>query len=195
MVIEDLVLDTSVWQTDELRHHKPTPGDEARAGLNIVEQSLWKAVPHYLHHVSDALKKHTGKPLPLKCTPIRYGSSEERVWFDQDGNSNVTAKIAVIFSGHYYWLLVIMWRLPKHSFHCFSLPISLTESAYEDHQSWDHQCYNRNLVKQQAAALPTQLPARADQPSCTECNVGHSHYIRIEMLVILTEDCIGAGIW
>ncbi|PRQ37840.1 hypothetical protein RchiOBHm_Chr2g0155341 [Rosa chinensis] len=40
-----------------------------------------------------------------------------------------------------------MWRLPKHSFHCFSLTISLTESASEDHQSWDHQCYNRNQVK------------------------------------------------
>ncbi|PRQ31469.1 putative phosphoenolpyruvate carboxylase [Rosa chinensis] len=42
-----------------------------------------------------------------------------------------------------------------------------SESASEDHQSWDHQCYNRNQVKQQAATLPTQLPARANQPSCT----------------------------
>eukprot|EP00262_Sarcandra_glabra_P016940 TRINITY_DN5653_c0_g1_i2.p1 TRINITY_DN5653_c0_g1~~TRINITY_DN5653_c0_g1_i2.p1 ORF type:complete len:242 (+),score=28.49 TRINITY_DN5653_c0_g1_i2:83-808(+) len=49
MLIEDLVREiTSLWQTDELRRHKPTPVDEARAGLHIVEQSLWKAVPHYL---------------------------------------------------------------------------------------------------------------------------------------------------
>lgn len=27
------------------------------SGLNIVEQSLWKAVPHYLRRVSNALKK------------------------------------------------------------------------------------------------------------------------------------------
>lgn len=26
-------------------------------GLNIVEQSLWRAVPHYLRRVSNALKK------------------------------------------------------------------------------------------------------------------------------------------
>ncbi|PRQ60323.1 putative phosphoenolpyruvate carboxylase [Rosa chinensis] len=94
MVIEDQVREiTSVRQTDELRHYKPTPVDEARAGLNIVEQSLWKAVPHYLRRVSNALKKvshwETGKPLPLKCTPIRFGS---RMRGDQDENPNVTAK-------------------------------------------------------------------------------------------------------
>lgn len=87
------------------------------SGLHIVEQSLWKAVPHYLRRVSNALKKvselsliylwmrlhfspslslfclcyqHTGRPLPLSCTPIKFGS-----WMggDRDGNPNVTAKV------------------------------------------------------------------------------------------------------
>lgn len=69
-----------------MRRHRPTPVDEARAGkaicytlhkvftslifpgffiafcspcigLHIVEQSLWKAVPHYLRRVSTSLKK------------------------------------------------------------------------------------------------------------------------------------------
>ncbi|KAL5057865.1 hypothetical protein RYX36_029469 [Vicia faba] len=58
MLIEDLVREiTSIWQTNELRRQKPTPVDEARAGLNIVEQSLWKVVPHYLRRVNNALKK------------------------------------------------------------------------------------------------------------------------------------------
>ncbi|GJR44818.1 phosphoenolpyruvate carboxylase [Tanacetum coccineum] len=57
-LIEDLVREiTSIWQTDELRHHNPTLEDEARAGLNYVEQSLWKAIPHYLRRLSNALKK------------------------------------------------------------------------------------------------------------------------------------------
>jgi len=34
-------------------------------GLHIVEQSLWKAVPHYLRRVSSALKKVHIKWLPL----------------------------------------------------------------------------------------------------------------------------------
>lgn len=91
MLIEDLRREvTSLWQTDELRRHKPTPVDEARSGLHIVEQSLWKAVPHYLRRVSAALKKHTGRPLPLTLTPVRFGS-----WMggDRDGNPNVTAKV------------------------------------------------------------------------------------------------------
>nr|AAD49968.1 Similar to gb/X90982 phosphoenolpyruvate carboxylase (ppc1) from Solanum tuberosum [Arabidopsis thaliana] len=93
-LIEDLVREiTSLWQTDELRRQKPTPVDEARAGLNIVEQSLWKAVPQYLRRVSNSLKKFTGKPLPLTCTPMKFGS-----WMggDRDGNPNVTAKVSLL---------------------------------------------------------------------------------------------------
>lgn len=62
MAIEELVREiTSLWQTDELRRRKPTPLDEARGGLHIVEQSLWNAVPAYLRRVSSALRTYTGK--------------------------------------------------------------------------------------------------------------------------------------
>lgn len=192
MVIEDLVREiTSIWQTDELRRHKPTPVDEARAGLNIVEQSLWKAVPHYLRRVSNALKKHTGKPLPLTCTPIRFGS-----WMggDRDGNPNVTAKVTKDVSLLSRWMTIDLYIREVDSLK-FELSMnrcsdSLSQMAHEileqetsseDQHSWNHQCFNRNQLKQQAAALPTQLPARADQPSCTECNDGHSPYPRIEI--------------
>ncbi|KAK9823233.1 hypothetical protein WJX72_001252 [[Myrmecia] bisecta] len=81
---------TSLWQTDELRRRKPTPLDEARGGLHIVEQSLWAAMPAYLRRVSAALKKHTGRELPIGASPITFGS-----WMggDRDGNPNVTAKV------------------------------------------------------------------------------------------------------
>eukprot|EP00854_Cymbomonas_tetramitiformis_P020245 gene20245-24240_t len=90
-VIEEIAREIiSLWQTDELRRKKPTPLDEARGGLHIVEQSLWSAVPNTLRRTSHALKKHTGKPLPLECVPVKFGS-----WMggDRDGNPNVTAKV------------------------------------------------------------------------------------------------------
>ncbi|CAN1296283.1 Phosphoenolpyruvate carboxylase 4 [Linum perenne] len=107
MLIEDLVREiTSIWQTDELRRHKPTPVDEARAGLNIVEQSLWKAVPHYLRRVSNSLKKYTGMPLPLTATPIKFGS-----WMggDRDGNPNVTAKVTRDVSMLSRWMAIDLY--------------------------------------------------------------------------------------
>lgn len=62
MVIEDIIREISgLWQTDELRRVKPTPEEEARGGLHIVEQSLWAAVPAFLRRLSAALKKHTGR--------------------------------------------------------------------------------------------------------------------------------------
>ncbi|WIA29268.1 hypothetical protein OEZ86_011776 [Tetradesmus obliquus] len=89
-VLQDLVREiTALWQTDELRRERPTPIDEARGGLHVVEQSLWAAVPAFLRRLSAALKKHTGRELPLNATPIKFGS-----WMggDRDGNPNVTAK-------------------------------------------------------------------------------------------------------
>ena len=90
-MIEDLIREiTALWQTDELRRRKPTPVDEARGGLHIVEQSLWNALPTFCRQLSAALKKHTGHALPLDCVPVRFGS-----WMggDRDGNPNVTAKV------------------------------------------------------------------------------------------------------
>ncbi|KAL6765264.1 phosphoenolpyruvate carboxylase-domain-containing protein [Haematococcus lacustris] len=90
-LLEDIAREvTALWQTDELRRQKPSPVDEARGGLNIVEQSLWNAVPAFMRKQSAALKRHTGRDLPLNATPFRFAS-----WMggDRDGNPNVTAKV------------------------------------------------------------------------------------------------------
>ncbi len=65
---------------------------EARGGLHIVEQSLWAAVPAFLRKLSIALKKHTGRELPISMTPLTFGS-----WMggDRDGNPNVTAPVSL----------------------------------------------------------------------------------------------------
>ncbi|ONK66264.1 uncharacterized protein A4U43_C06F5910 [Asparagus officinalis] len=188
MLIEDLKREvTSLWQTDELRRHKPTPVDEARAGLHIVEQTLWQAVPHYLRRVSAALKKHTGRPLPLTATPIKFGS-----WMggDRDGNPNVTSKVTRDVSLLSRWMAVDLYirevdnlRFELSMNRCsdklagLAREILLEESESEDQQreSWD-QHPNRSPAKpygQQSSALPAQLPVAAHLPSCRS---GDPHY-------------------
>uniref|UniRef100_A0A0D9UVX5 phosphoenolpyruvate carboxylase n=1 Tax=Leersia perrieri TaxID=77586 RepID=A0A0D9UVX5_9ORYZ len=194
ILIEDLVREiTAIWQTDELRRHKPTPVDEARAGLHIVEQSLWKAIPHYLRRVSNALKKHTGKPLPLTCTPIKFGS-----WMggDRDGNPNVTAKVTRDVSLLSQWMAIDLYvreldtlsfelSIKKSSEKLANLAndILLKESASEDQKTnnWSQTGAQNNLKPQHNSALPAQLPSGADLPSCTECNDGESQ-IRMSKL-------------
>ncbi|KAK6133801.1 hypothetical protein DH2020_032512 [Rehmannia glutinosa] len=195
MLIEDLVRElASIWQTDELRRHKPTPVDEARAGLNIVEQSLWRAVPHYLRRLSNALKKHTGKPLPLTCTPIRFGS-----WMggDRDGNPNVTAKVTRDVSLLSRWMAIDLYireadnlRFELSMNQCnvklsrLAQEILEKEKSSEDrHESWSQQS-NWGQFKNHgshASPLPTQLPAGADLPSCAEHNDVDSHYTRLNL--------------
>ena len=57
-----------------------------------MEQSLWAAVPAFLRKLSLALKKHTGRELPINTTPLTFGS-----WMggDRDGNPNVTAPVSL----------------------------------------------------------------------------------------------------
>ncbi|XP_038725752.1 phosphoenolpyruvate carboxylase 4 isoform X2 [Tripterygium wilfordii] len=194
-LIEDLVREiTSIWQTDELRRHKPTPVDEARAGLNIVEQSLWKAVPHYVRRVSNALKKHTGKPLPLTCTPIKFGS-----WMggDRDGNPNVTAKVTRDVSLLSRWMAIDLYireidslrfelSMSRCSDHLSKLAHEILEketSSEDRHDSWNQPSSRSQSIfpSQQARPFPTQLPPRADLPACTECNHGGSQYPKLEL--------------
>jgi len=84
------VLIAEAWNTDEIRHERPTAVDEARWGFAVIENSLWEALPRYLQRLDRALQDATGKSLPVDATPIRIAS-----WMggDRDGNPNVTAAV------------------------------------------------------------------------------------------------------
>ncbi len=81
---------TAAWHTDEIRRRRPTPQDEARWGLAVVEQTLWNAIPRYLRNLDRALREHTGRRLPLDCAPVTFGT-----WMggDRDGNPYVTHRV------------------------------------------------------------------------------------------------------
>ena len=36
---------TIIWNTDDLKRSKPTPPEEARWGLAVIEDSLWETIP------------------------------------------------------------------------------------------------------------------------------------------------------
>ena len=80
----------AAWDTDEVRHERPSPLDEVRSGLIVFEQSVWHALPRFLRGLDRALVAATGRSLPLEATPVSFGS-----WIggDRDGNPNVTPDV------------------------------------------------------------------------------------------------------
>ena len=84
------VLITQSWHTDEIRVARPTPVDEAKWGLAVIENSLWQAVPEFLRELEDKLQHEYGVEIPLDKVPVQFNS-----WMggDRDGNPFVTAKV------------------------------------------------------------------------------------------------------
>ncbi len=74
------------WHSDEIRHERPTPQDEARWGFAVVENSLWNAVPAAMRDLDQAV----GAPIPIDVMPFAFSS-----WMggDRDGNPSVTAAV------------------------------------------------------------------------------------------------------
>ncbi len=86
--LEELI--SQAWHTDEIRHERPTPVDEAKWGFAVIENSLWQAVPDFHRDLDNLLLETAGERLPLDAAPLRFAS-----WMggDRDGNPNVTARV------------------------------------------------------------------------------------------------------
>ena len=87
-----------IWKTDELKRSKPSPLDEARWGLAVIEDSLWDTIPKVYKKLNDIFRKNLGKNLPRGYNPIQFGSG---MGGDRDGNPNVTAEVTrkvILFS-------------------------------------------------------------------------------------------------
>ena len=74
------------WHTDEIRHERPLPQDEAKWGFAVIENSLWEAVPAAMRE----LDRRSGATLPIDVMPFAFAS-----WMggDRDGNPRVTAGV------------------------------------------------------------------------------------------------------
>ncbi|NRD78637.1 phosphoenolpyruvate carboxylase [Bacillus sp. BRMEA1] len=76
-----------LWQTDELRQHKPTVMDEVRNGLYYFDQTLFDVLPDIHQEVADCLDKNYPNRNWQVPNFLKFGS-----WIggDRDGNPNVT---------------------------------------------------------------------------------------------------------
>ena len=81
---------TIIWNTDDLKRTRPTPTDEARWGLAIIEDSLWETIPKVYRRLNTIFTQKMGISLPKNFNPIEFGS-----WMggDRDGNPNVTSDV------------------------------------------------------------------------------------------------------
>lgn len=97
----------SIWDSDELRREAPTPVDEARKGLHIVEQVLWEALPRFLRKLDQTCQDKLGRRLPLDARPIKLAS-----WMggDRDGNPRVTPEVTTEVSMLSRWLCATLLR-------------------------------------------------------------------------------------
>jgi phosphoenolpyruvate carboxylase len=92
--LEELVLAeiTSLWQTDEVRSHRPTVYDEIKMGLDYYDVSIFATLPSLYREIAEALRAAYGLEIEAHELPLvlHFGS-----WIggDRDGNPFVTPEV------------------------------------------------------------------------------------------------------
>ncbi len=78
---------TAVWQTDEVRHRRPTVYDEQNAALFYFRESLLDAIPRLYDELGHEFQTTFGEPLGDPPLLVSFGT-----WIggDRDGNPFVT---------------------------------------------------------------------------------------------------------
>jgi len=78
-----------IWQTDELRHDKPDPRDEAGSVIYYLDELFSSPVPDVVDEFAAQVKR-IGIEIPPTSSPLRFGTW---VGGDRDGNPFITARV------------------------------------------------------------------------------------------------------
>src|SRR5699024_9289582 len=57
--------------TDEIRKLRPSPVDEAKWSVAVVEISLWQGVQNFLRHLYEQLEENIDFKLPVEFVSVR----------------------------------------------------------------------------------------------------------------------------
>ena len=105
---------TSLWQTDEVRSHRPTVYDEIKMGLDYYDVSIFATLPPLYQEIATALRDAYGLETEALNLPqmLQFGS-----WIggDRDGNPFVTPEVTrdAIQLARGHLLLFYMHRLEE----------------------------------------------------------------------------------
>ena len=80
-----------IWQTDELRVHRPRPTDEARAAVYYLSEMLREVTGDLFDELDEQMQR-AGIELSAHARPLNFGSW---VGGDRDGNPLVTADVTM----------------------------------------------------------------------------------------------------
>ncbi len=140
----------SAWLTDEIIRNKPTPLEEARSGLSVIEQTLWRAIPSYCRSLDQASVLHLGKAPPILFVPISFGS-----WMggDRDGNPFVLPEVTreVCFLSR--WMAFELYERDLKSLSA-ELSISRASSELLNHAKQNREPY-RYVIKELLKCIRT----------------------------------------
>jgi phosphoenolpyruvate carboxylase len=82
----------ALWQTDEVRSHRPAVRDEIKLGLDYYDIAIFETIPQLFEEIAGAMRDEYGVDIEPGALPqvVRFGS-----WIggDRDGNPNVTPAV------------------------------------------------------------------------------------------------------
>ena len=163
----------AIWQTDEIRHERPDPFDEAKFVLYYLSQTVSEALPDLFDTIAATLGD-IGEKMRPDHVPIRFGSW---VGGDRDGNPNVSpdTTVAVLDLQRDRAIALLISEIKQ-----LSDDASMSGRLYQISEEMEQ------MVAQDTAEHPDVLtPARLLEPYRLHCAV-------IEKRLVATRDR-GAG--